>query len=62
MANDRGNGVLWFLTGVGIGTALGILYAPRSGKETIEALRTTVDEAGDSARAAMEKARTKRRI
>jgi gas vesicle protein len=57
MANDRGNGFLWFLTGVGIGTALGVLYAPRSGKDTVEALRSTVDEAAASARTAVGKAK-----
>ncbi len=36
MANSDGSSILWFLAGVGIGTAVGILYAPRSGSETRE--------------------------
>lgn len=28
------SGILWFLAGLGIGAALGVLYAPKSGKET----------------------------
>jgi gas vesicle protein len=38
--SDRngGGGVLWFLAGLGIGAAVGILYAPQSGNETREIL------------------------
>jgi gas vesicle protein len=31
---SSGGGILWFLAGLGIGAALGVLYAPKSGKET----------------------------
>ena len=31
---NGGGGILWFLAGLGIGAALGVLYAPKSGKET----------------------------
>ncbi len=31
---SNGGGILWFLAGLGIGAALGVLYAPKSGKET----------------------------
>ena len=35
MAEDsRGMGLAWLLAGLGIGAALGILYAPKSGRET----------------------------
>ena len=44
MANSDGSSILWFLAGVGIGTAVGILYAPRSGSETREVLRAKVDD------------------
>ena len=43
MARD-GSSVLWFLTGISIGTALGILYAPRAGSQTREILQSKVDE------------------
>lgn len=31
---SSGGGILWFLAGLGIGAALGVLYAPKAGKET----------------------------
>jgi gas vesicle protein len=36
MADDSGNGFLWFLAGLGIGAAVGVLYAPKAGRETRE--------------------------
>jgi gas vesicle protein len=44
MSDREGSGVLWFLAGLGIGAVMGILYAPRSGDETREALRARADE------------------
>ncbi len=44
MADRDSNGFLWFLAGLGIGAAVGILYAPRSGSETREALRAKAEE------------------
>jgi gas vesicle protein len=41
---DNGNNFLWFLAGLGIGAAVGVLYAPRAGSETREALRARADE------------------
>jgi gas vesicle protein len=41
---DSSNSVMWFLAGLGFGALLGVLYAPRSGRETREALRSTADE------------------
>src|ERR1700733_8209632 len=41
---DGSNGLLWFLAGLGIGAVAGILYAPRSGNETREALRSRAEE------------------
>jgi gas vesicle protein len=34
----------WFLAGIGCGAVAGILYAPRSGDETREALRGKAEE------------------
>jgi gas vesicle protein len=44
MAEDRGNGFMWFLAGLGLGALVGVLYAPKSGRETRQAL---VDAAQD---------------
>jgi gas vesicle protein len=44
MADRDGNSFVWFLAGLGIGAVVGILYAPRSGSETREALRVKADE------------------
>lgn len=41
---ENSNSIMWFLAGLGVGALLGVLYAPRSGRETREALRTTADE------------------
>jgi len=30
----RGQGVAWFLAGIGVGALIGILYAPKSGRDT----------------------------
>ena len=40
----RDNEVMWFLGGLGLGTFLGVLYAPRSGNETRQAIKDTVEE------------------
>jgi gas vesicle protein len=57
MSNRDGSSVLWFLAGVGIGTAVGVLYAPRSGSETREVLRAKADEGRDFVRARAQDAR-----
>ncbi len=57
---DGSTGLLWFLAGLGIGAAVGVLYAPRSGSETREALRARAEEGReyvrDRARQAREQA------
>jgi gas vesicle protein len=35
---------LWFLAGLGIGTAVGVLYAPKAGRETRDSLLSAADE------------------
>jgi len=54
---DNGNSFLWFLAGLGIGAAVGVLYAPRSGSETREALRARADEGREYMRERAKQAR-----
>jgi gas vesicle protein len=43
--NDGGGaGFLWFLAGLGIGAAVGILYAPKSGEEMRQQLRSAAED------------------
>ncbi len=42
---DGGSRVLWFLAGLGIGSVLALLYAPRSGRETRRYIQKKADEA-----------------
>ncbi len=44
MSDRDGNSFLWFLAGLGVGALVGVLYAPRSGNETREALRSRAEE------------------
>ena len=39
-----GSGALWFLAGIGIGTAVGVLFAPKSGRETRDTLMSAAEE------------------
>ena len=50
MADDNGvGGFGWFLAGLGIGALVGVLYAPKSGKETREELVARSLDARDKA-------------
>jgi gas vesicle protein len=42
-----GSGILWFLAGLGIGAAVGVLYAPKAGSETRDSLLTAAEEGRD---------------
>src|SRR5438874_364109 len=57
MSERNGNGALWFLLGVGIGAAVGILYAPQSGSETREILMAKAEEGREFVRKRAEDAR-----
>ena len=46
-ARDGGTGFTWFLAGLGVGALLGMLYAPRSGRDTREAIRNSTQEGKD---------------
>jgi gas vesicle protein len=45
--HDSNNNFMWFLAGLGFGALLGVLYAPRSGRETRDAIRSTALEGRD---------------
>lgn len=57
MSDENGGGILWFLAGLGIGAAVGILYAPRAGSETREALRSKAEEGREFVRERARQAR-----
>ena len=44
---DNSNSVLWFLAGLGFGALMGVLYAPRSGRDTRDALLNTAQEGSE---------------
>ena len=54
---DNGNSFMWFLAGLGFGALLGVLYAPRSGRETREAIRSSASEGRDYIKARGREAR-----
>jgi gas vesicle protein len=50
MADNGGSKFGYFLAGVGIGTAIGLLFAPRSGEETREYLKERYEDTRDDAK------------
>jgi len=61
MADNEGgaSGLGWFLAGLGIGTLVGVLYAPKAGKETREDIVNASIEAKDKAAEIIEQGRVK---
>jgi len=57
MSDRDGNSFVWFLAGLGLGALVGVLYAPRSGTETREALRSRAEEGRDFVRGRAREAR-----
>jgi gas vesicle protein len=54
--NENGaSGFGWFLAGLGVGALVGVLYAPKSGKETRDDLMTGALEAKERAAAAAQR-------
>ena len=47
--NESTSGFGWFLAGLGIGALVGVLYAPKSGKETREELAASARDAKERA-------------
>jgi len=58
MSDGNSNSFLWFLAGLGVGAMVGVLYAPRSGNETREALRSRAEEGRDYVRERARQARS----
>lgn len=57
MADRDSNGFLWFLAGLGVGAVVGVLYAPRSGDEMRDVIRSKAQEGADRARQQARRAR-----
>ena len=54
---EQSNGISYFIVGLGLGVAVGMLMAPRSGEETRQLLRTKADEGKDYLRAKADEGR-----
>jgi gas vesicle protein len=54
---NSGSGIGWFLAGLGVGALLGVLYAPKAGKETREEIVSTALDAKQRAADLVEKGR-----
>ena len=49
--NNGSSGLAWFLAGLGLGAVVGVLYAPKSGRETREDIVNSALEAKERAAA-----------
>lgn len=47
MSDNNGSSFGWFLAGLGVGAAIGMLYAPKAGHETREDLFRRAEEGRD---------------
>ncbi len=57
MSDRDGSGFLWFLAGLGIGAAVGILYAPKSGDELRQQIREAAEDGRNSVKERARQAR-----
>ena len=57
MSDRDSNSFVWFLTGLGLGALVGVLYAPRPGSETRDVLRARAEEGRDYMRSRAQEAR-----
>ena len=57
MSQRDGNTLVWFLAGLGLGAVAGLLYAPRSGSETRDAIRVRAEEGREYVRGRAREAR-----
>jgi gas vesicle protein len=54
---EGGSSFLWFLAGLGVGAVVGVLYAPRSGDEMRDVIRSKAQESTEKAREQARRAR-----
>lgn len=54
---EQNSGISYFVVGLGIGVAIGMLMAPRSGEETRQLLRARADEGKDFLRTKADESR-----
>lgn len=57
MADESSSGFGWFLAGLGIGALVGVLYAPKSGRETRDDLAAQAQDAKEKAGVALDQGR-----
>ena len=57
MSDRDGSSFLWFLAGLGIGAAVGILYAPKAGDELRQQIRDVAEDGRDTVKARARQAR-----
>jgi gas vesicle protein len=57
MSDRDSNSFVWFLAGMGLGALVGVLYAPRSGSDTRDAIRARAEEGRDYVRTRAREAR-----
>jgi gas vesicle protein len=55
--SNSSNSLVWFVAGLGLGALAGVLYAPKSGSETRDALRAQAEEGRDYVRGRAREAR-----
>lgn len=57
MSDRDSSSFLWFLAGLGVGAVVGVLYAPKSGDEMRDTIRSKAQESADRARQQARRAR-----
>jgi gas vesicle protein len=57
MSDRDGGGFLWFLAGLSVGAAVGILFAPKAGDETRQRIRAAAEDLPDTVKERARQAR-----
>ena len=47
MSDNDNSSIGWFLAGLGLGALVGVLYAPKSGRETRDSIRQAANDSRD---------------